>query len=52
MKKYNLLKVIAITVFVLFLLTLVVPGSYIGYTGELESTGLAGLGLWGIFSNF
>ena len=51
MKKYNLLKVIAITVFVMFLLTLVVPGSYIGYTGEVETTGIAGLGIWGIFSN-
>ena len=50
MKKYNLLKVIAITIVFAWLLTLCIPGSYLDYkgvtTGEIASTGI-----WGLFSN-
>ena len=35
MKKYNLLKVLAITIFVAWLLTLIIPGSYVDYTGAV-----------------
>lgn len=51
MKKYNLLKVLAITVFVSWLLTLIVPGSYVDYTGNITTSDIAGLGIWGLLSN-
>ncbi len=51
MKKYNLFKVLAITVFVAWLLTLLIPGSYVDYTGSVTSTGVAGVGIWGLLSN-
>lgn len=51
MKKYNLFKVLAITVFVTWLLTLFIPGSYVDYTGAVTSNGVAGVGIWGLLSN-
>lgn len=52
MKKYNLFKVLAITIFVAWLLTLFIPGSYIDYyTGASVSTGISGVGIWGLLSN-
>ena len=51
MKKYNLFKVLAITVFVVWLLTLFIPGSYVDYTGAIASNGVAGVGIWGLLSN-
>lgn len=51
MKKYNLFKVLAITVFVAWLLTLIIPGSYVDYSGAVTSNGIAGVGIWGLLSN-
>lgn len=51
MKKYNLFKVLAITIFIAWLLTLFIPGSYVDYTGEVTTTGITGVGLWGLLSN-
>lgn len=51
MKKYNLFKVIAITVFVAWLLTLIIPGSYVDYSGNVTTNAVAGVGIWGLLSN-
>ena len=51
MKKYNLFKVIAITVFVAWLLTLIIPGSQADYSGNVATTGVAGVGIFGLLSN-
>lgn len=51
MKKYNLFKVLAITIFVSWLLTLFIPGSYVDYNGTVNSNGIAGVGIWGLLSN-
>lgn len=51
MKKYNLLKVLAITVFVTWLLTLVIPGGYVDYSGAVTIDKIASVGIWGMFSN-
>ena len=51
MKKYNLFKVLAITIFITWLLTLFIPGSYVDYTGEVATTGITGVGIWGLLSN-
>lgn len=51
MKKYNLFKVIAITIFVTWLLTLVIPGSYVDYTGAITTSEIAGGGIFGLLSN-
>lgn len=51
MKKYNLLKVLAITVFVTWLLTLVIPGGYVDYSGAVTIDKIASVGIWGVFSN-
>ncbi len=51
MKKYNLFKVLAITVFITWVLTLIIPGSYVNYTGNIELNGIAGIGIWGLLSN-
>ncbi len=52
MKKYNLFKVLAITIFVAWLLILFIPGSYIDYyTGASVSTGIYSVGIWGLLSN-
>ncbi len=51
MKKYNLLKVLAITVFVAWLLTLFIPGSYADYTGKVTTGKIASVGIIGLFSN-
>lgn len=51
MKKYNLFKVLAITVFVTWILTLIIPGSYVDYTGNVTTSSIAGIGVWGLLSN-
>lgn len=51
MKKYNLLKVLAITVFVTWLLTLFIPGSSIDYTGNVTTSSIAGVGIWSLLSD-
>lgn len=51
MKKYNLLKVLAITVFVAWVLTLIIPGSYVDYSGNVTKDAIAGIGVWSLFSN-
>lgn len=51
MKKYNLLKVLAITIFVAWLLTLIIPGSNIDYTGNVTKGEIAGVGVWALLSN-
>lgn len=51
MKKYNLFKVIAITVFVAWVLTLIIPGSQADYSGNISTTGVAGVGIFGLLSN-
>lgn len=51
MKKYNLLKVLAITIFVTWLLTLIIPGSYLDYYGNVTKGDIAGVGIWTLLSN-
>lgn len=51
MKKYNLFKVLAITVFIAWLLTLFIPGSYVDYTAGITKSDIAGVGIFGILSN-
>lgn len=51
MKKYNLFKVIAITVIVAWLLTLMIPGSSVDYSGNITATSVAGGGIFGLLSN-
>ena len=51
MKKYNLLKVLAIMVFITWILTLVIPGSYVDYSGKVTTNTIAGLGVWGLLTN-
>lgn len=51
MKKYNLLKVLAITVLVTWVLTLFIPGSSVDYTGNVTKGSIAGVGIWALLSN-
>lgn len=51
MKKYNLFKVLAITVVVAWLLTLFIPGSYADYSGKITTGSIAGVGVWTLLSN-
>lgn len=51
MKKYNLLKVLAITIFVTWLLTLIIPGSSVDYSGNITKGSIAGVGIWALLSN-
>ncbi len=51
MKKYNLLKVLAITVVVAWLLTLFIPGSYADYSGNVVTGDIAAVGVWSLLSN-
>lgn len=51
MKKYNLLKVLAIMVFITWILTLVIPGSYVDYSGKVTTNTIAGPGVWGLLTN-
>ncbi len=51
MKKYNLFKVLAITVCVAWLLTLFIPGSYADYSGNITQSSIAGVGVWSLLSN-
>lgn len=51
MKKYNLFKVIGLTVIVAWLLTLFIPGSYLDYSGKITNAGISGVGIWTLISN-
>ena len=51
MKKYNLLKVIGITIFVAWLLTLIVPGSFADYSGAISKGTIKGVGIYQLLSN-
>src|SRR5574344_1548903 len=51
MKKYNLFKVLAITVVVAWLLTLFIPGSSLDYSGNVTKGSIASAGIWGLLSN-
>lgn len=51
MKKYNLLKVIAITIVVVWILTLFVPGSYVDYSGKVVKDAISAKGVWGLLSD-
>ena len=51
MKKYNLLKVLAITIIVAWLLTLFIPGSYADYSGNVVTGDIAAVGVWSLLSN-
>lgn len=51
MKKYNLLKVLAITVVIAWLLTLFIPGSYADYSGKVTTNSIAAVGIWSLLSN-
>ena len=51
MKKYNLFKVLAITVFVAWLLTLFIPASYTDYSGNIVTDSVAAVGVWSLLSN-
>lgn len=51
MKKYNLFKVIAITIATAWLLTLFIPGSYVDYSGKIMTNAISSTGIWGLFSN-
>lgn len=51
MKKHSLLKVLLITVFVACILTLVIPGTSVDYTGNVTTNGISGVGLYTLLSN-
>ncbi len=51
MKKYNLFKVLAITVIVTWILTLFIPASYLDYSGNVVADSVSGLGIVGLLSN-
>ena len=51
MKKYNLFKVLAITVFIAWVLTLIIPGSYTDYSGNITTSEISAVGIWSLFSN-
>ncbi len=51
MKKYNLFKVLAITVIVAWVLTLFIPGSYADYSGNITTDSIAAVGIWSLLSN-
>lgn len=51
MKKYNLFKVLAITIVVTWLLTLFIPASYMDYSGKVVTDAVSGVGVVGLLSN-
>lgn len=51
MKKYNLFKVLVITVVIAWLLTLIIPGSYVDYSGGITKSAISGVGIFGLLSN-
>lgn len=51
MKKYNLLKVIGITIIVAMLLTFFIPGSSADYSGKIVENGTNAVGVWALLSN-
>lgn len=51
MKKYNLFKVIGITIAVVWVLTLFVPSSFLDYSGKVTTNSVNGVGIFGLLSN-
>lgn len=51
MKKYNLFKILAITIVVGFILTLFIPSSYLDYTGKVVTNNVNSVGIVGVLSN-
>ena len=51
MKKYNLFKVLGITIVITWLLTLFIPGSYLDYSGNVVNGGVSGVGIWTLLSD-
>ena len=51
MKKYNLLKVIGITILLAWLLTFFIPGSQFDYSGSIVKGDVAPIGIWGLLSD-
>ena len=51
MKKYNLFKVLGITIIAIWLLTLFIPGSYLDYSGNIVKDTINGVGIFGLLSN-
>ena len=51
MKKYNLFKVLGITVFVAWILTLIIPASYVDYNGNITTDTISAVGIWALLSN-
>lgn len=51
MKKYNLLKVLGITLCAAMILTLFIPGSQADYTGNVTVGSISGVGIWAMLSN-
>ncbi|MEG2351275.1 MAG: SLC13 family permease [Bacilli bacterium] len=51
MKKYNLFKVLAITIFAVWLLTLFIPSSYVDYNGKIVLGSINGVGIFTMLSN-
>ena len=45
MKKYNLFKILAITIVVGFILTLFIPSSYLDYTGKVVTNNVNSVGI-------
>ena len=51
MKKYNLLKVIGITILVAWLMTFFIPGSQMDYSNNIVKGEIAPVGIWNLLSN-
>lgn len=51
MKRYNLLKVLFISIVIATVLASVIPGSYVDYSGNVTESAVNGVGLFGMFSN-
>jgi hypothetical protein len=51
MKKYNLFKVLGITIILVWILTLFVPGSQLDYSGNVVKGTISSVGIIGLFSN-
>jgi len=51
MKKYNLFKVVVVTIIIAIALTLFVPGSSADYTGNITKGSVEAVGIWALFAN-
>ena len=49
MKKYNLFKVLGITIILVWILTLFVPGSQLDYSGNVVKGAISSVGIIGLF---